>query len=442
VQDATGDRLTRGDRRRNEKRRRLREAVPEDAAILAIDLSQAKQVVVVTGPGDQTLARRMFACSPWGIDQMIEFALQVAGRHGLRRLVVACEPTGHRWKPVLERCRGREITLVCVQPLLVHREREREDLTHDRSDPKDASLIAHLARELRCYLPVAPEPDWARLRHLGARRSAKLVEQTAARQSLRDLLESYWPAALEVASDLESRTLLACLLVSTDPERVGRMRYASFAAQVARALGRVGGQRRSHRVMQGFHRAAADSRALPWDREGAAERAAFALEDLLAANDALAVVEDRMAGLVEALGYAALARSVPGLSVVGAAAILAETGDPGRYDSGRTWAKHAGICPRDNASGRFQGRTRASGRGRPVLRTAAWRAIWGLLPHNPTFAARYRHLTGRQRNRLNDGQARAALAAALLRQLWVVFTRRMVWDPALAGAAEEVVPAA
>jgi transposase len=358
----------------------------------------------------------------------------------LSRLVVACEPTGHRWKPVLERCRGREITLVCVQPLLVHR--EREDLTHDRSDPKDASLIAHLARELRCYLPVAPEPDWARLRHLGARRSAKLVEQTAARQSLRDLLESYWPAALEVASDLESRTLLACLLVSTDPERVGRMRYASFAAQVARALGRVGGQRRSHRVMQGFHRAAADSRALPWDREGAAERAAFALEDLLAANDALAVVEDRMAGLVEALGYAALARSVPGLSVVGAAAILAETGDPGRYDSGRTWAKHAGICPRDNASGRFQGRTRASGRGRPVLRTAAWRAIWGLLPHNPTFVARYRHLTGRQRNRLNDGQARAALAAALLRQLWVVFTRRMVWDPALAGAAEEVVPAA
>ena len=78
--------LSRGDRRRNEKLRRLREAVPERAAILAIDLSQAKQVAVVTGPGDQTLARRTFACSPWGVDQVIDRGLGVAARAGLEPL--------------------------------------------------------------------------------------------------------------------------------------------------------------------------------------------------------------------------------------------------------------------------------------------------------------------------------------------------------------------
>jgi transposase len=434
--------LTRGDRRRNEKLRRLREAIPEGAAILAIDLSQAKQVAVVTGPGDQTLARRAFVCSPWGVDQMIDWGLEVAAREGLGHLVVACEPTGHRWKPVLERCRRRGLTLVCVQPLLVYREREREDLTKDRSDPKDATLIAHLARELRCYLPFIPEPGWARLRHLGARRHAKLVERGAARQSLRDLLECYWPGALEAAAKgLDSQTLLACLVVSTDPEVIRRMRYPAFCRKVARAVARLGGERRSHRVMRAFWEAARDPRVLPWEREGAAERAAFALADLLHATSQVAECEDRMVGLLDALGYLELATSIRGLSPVGAAAILAETGDPTRYDSPRAWAKHAGSCPRENASGRFQGRTRVSGRGRPLLRTAAWRAVWPLVHHNPVFRARYQHLRGRERNRLKDAQARAALAAALLRQLHAVLTRREAWDPAVAGG-REVVPAA
>lgn len=442
MSNATADRLSRGDRRRNERLRRLREAVPEANAVGGIDLAQAKQACVVCAPDHRVLARRIFCHSVWGIDQMVDWAWAIAEREGLG-LTVACEPTGHRWKPVLERCTRRRITLVCVQPLLVHRSREHDDFTQDRSDPKDATLIARLARELRCYLPVAPEPDWARLRHLGIRRDAKLTDQTAARQQLRDLLESYWPAALEAAVDeLGSQTLLACLLVTTDPEQLLQMRYDVFARKVTRAVARLGGKRRCHRIMRAVHVAAADPRTVPWDRAGAAERAGFALSDLLAAQAAVAEVADRMVGLLGALGYAELAATVPGLSAVGAAAILGETGDPSRYDSARTWAKHAGICPRDNASGRFRGQTTTSRRGRPVLRTAAWRAIWGLLPHNPTFAARHRWLTTRTTNPLADGKARAALAAALLRQLWVVFTRRVAWDPALAGNTQEVVAAA
>ncbi len=46
-------------------------------------------------------------------------------------------------------------------------------------------------------------------------------------------------------------------------------------------------------------------------------------------------------------------------------------------------------------------------------------------------------------NPLSDGQARTAIAAALLRQLHTVCTRRVMWDPAIAGIpAEEVVAAA
>ena len=175
-------------------------------------------------------------------------------------------------------------------------------------------------------------------------------------------------------------------------------------------------------------------------RRGALERARWVLADWRSATTRLAEVETRMVEVLDELGLTEYVTSIPGVSAVGAAAMLAETGDPARFDSPRALVKHAGLCPRDNASGTFTGRSRISRRGRPGLRLAAWRAVWGALAHNPVMAARYRHLTTRQANRLTDGQARAAIAAALLRWIHVVVTRRVSWDAAIAGA--DVMPAA
>lgn len=434
--------LSRGDRRRNEKLRLLREAVPDGAAICAIDLADADQDAVVTGPDGAIRARRRFKTSPWGIDQMLDWAQGVAQSAGIDSLVVACEPTGHRWKPVVARTRDRGLGVACIPPMLVAREREREDLTTARSDTKDATCIARLARERRCYLPNLPAAGWARLRHLGARRHQKLEARTAARQELQDLLRCYWPAALEAAATgVSSTTLRACLRVSTDPQATAEMSLEELTRAAREHLPDVGGVRLCHRIVGAFHRAGADPRRLPDEEPGAAERAAYALEDLLWASGRVQEVEDAMVGLLEALGYAELCTSVPGLSAVGAAAILAETGDPIRYDSPRTWVKHAGIAPRENASGRFRGETRVSGRGRPLLRTAAWRAVWALLPNNAVFRARFRRLRSRSVNPLTPHQARTALAAALLRQLWVLCVHRVRWDSALASG-EEVMPAA
>jgi transposase len=102
--------------------------------------------------------------------------------------------------------------------------------------------------------------------------------------------------------------------------------------------------------------------------------------------------------------------------------------------------KHAGLCLRDNASGAHQGKTSLSGRGRPELRLATWRAVWAALPNTPVLA-RFHHLTTRQDNRLARQQARAACAAALLRWLHVVVTGAVRWDRAIA-AGDGAMPAA
>ncbi|MFC5238291.1 IS110 family transposase [Pseudonocardia zijingensis] len=408
--------------------------LPREHAILALDLAADKQVFALTDHDSRVLARRTVRCRTWQLSEAIEWGRAQAVAAGFIGVTLACEPTGHRWKVVDQLAAAAGIVLVCVQPLLVHRAREAEDFTRDKSDDKDALLIARLAAQLHVYLPERADPTWARLRHLGARRVEWTTRVGAARQQLRDLLECAWPAALTAAGQpLDSLTWRAAMSVTgCDPARVRQLGLAGLTEAVRAELPRWGSRRIYRPILAALHTAAADARGVATQRPGALERAAFALADLGHAQEQRRQAETLMVEVLDDLDLTDLATSIPGLSAVGAAAILAESGDLTRFDSARSLVKHAGLCPRENSSGAYCGKTTISGRGRPLLRTAAWRAVWGALPHNPVLAARYAHLTGRAHNPLTDGQARIAVAGSLLRQLFSVLTRRTRWNPEIA----------
>jgi len=82
---------------------------------------------------------------------------------------------------------------VCVQPLVTSWARRTEDLTCDKTDEKDAVLIARLTAQLRCYVPEPADETWGRLRHLGTCREQLITEAGSQVQQLRDLLECAWP---------------------------------------------------------------------------------------------------------------------------------------------------------------------------------------------------------------------------------------------------------
>ncbi|MEE3851605.1 IS110 family transposase [Gordonia sp. LSe1-13] len=432
--------LSRGDRRRNEQLKRLRSIVSRERAVLAVDLASDKQVFVLTDHDSTVLARKTFRCSPWKLDAAISWGATQAAAAGHRGIVLACEPTGNRWLIVAELAVAAGVELVCVQPMLVARAREAEDFTRDKSDDKDALIIARLTTQLHVYLPECPDQRWARLRHLGRRRVQQIVAETAARQQVRDLLEYVWPAGLRAAADpMRAKTWLAAMsVVGCDPAAVrgygtGAAGRAAFGRAVSAEIGQWGATRVCWRIIDALIAAADDSHAVAAHRAGALERAAFALGDLRLARAGRAEADTRMRTVIDELGYTELIDTIPGVSVISAAAILAETGDLTRFDSARALVKHAGLCPRENSSGRYRGTTTISGRGRPLLRVATWRAVWGALGHNEILTARHHHLTHRDHNKLADNQARVAVAGSLLRQLHAVLTTRTPWDPTIAA---------
>ena len=212
--------LTRGARRRNDKLTALRKLVRKDYAIVGIDLAEERQAVVVVDHDSATLGRKMFNGSAWVVDEILDWAAPIARAAGYAGTVVACEPTGHRWKAIYERTRVRGVPMVCVASMLVARAREGEDLTRNRADFSDATIIGRLTAELRCYVPYAAEGPWARLRHLGARRNQLITNAGRARQSVVDLLGCCWPAVLEAASEpADSLNWRAAMAVACNPVR-------------------------------------------------------------------------------------------------------------------------------------------------------------------------------------------------------------------------------
>jgi transposase len=412
MNDRTG--LSRGDRNRNARLARLRRLVPPDHAIVGIDLADSKQAAVVTGHDSRVIARRRVTARAWELGGLLDWAVGRAKAAGFESVSVACEPTGHRWRVLDQLAAQRGLALVCVQPLLVYRAREHEDLTFDKSDPKDAVIIARLAAGLHCYEPERADAVRARLRHLGARRLQLTTDATGQVNQVRDLLECAWPAVLEAAGKpFRAATWCAAVTVALDRgagdlARVRKLGPARFEAAVRRELPRWDATRPCQRIVRAVYAALTDGAGVIAHRPGALERAGLAMDDWHDTRQRLAITETRMVAVLDELGLTELVTSIAGLTAVGAAAILAETGDPARFATPRSLARHAGLCPRDNASGGYQGKASISGRGRPGLRLAAWRAVWAALPNNEVMAAKFTHLTTRDDNRLGRLRRRAA----------------------------------
>jgi transposase len=242
-----------------------------------------------------------------------------------------------------------------------------------------------------------------------------------------------------------STTWIAAVTVVVDRDggdlaRTRRLGWARFETAVRRLIAKQGGQRLCLRIARRVFAALVDPAGVTAHRAGALERVALLLEDWAHAHTRLADTEARMTAVLDQLQLTELVTSIPGISPVGAAAVLAQTGDPRRFTTARALVKHAGLAPRQKLSGTLVGRTKLTGQGRPALRLAAWRIVWGAQRANPVYAARYAYLTSREHNRLKPTQAQTVIAAAILRHLHAVITTGQRWDPLIATHGTRYVP--
>ncbi|HLN70166.1 MAG TPA: transposase, partial [Streptosporangiaceae bacterium] len=280
-----GSGMTRGDRRRNARRERLRAMLPRDGAVIGIDLGDEKQAIAVVDHDVRVLARKTVRVKAFRLGEALEWA--VAQARGKGFTAVACEPTGARWLQVQRLCAERGLPLVCIQPLVSHIAREQQDYTTHKSDESDCVMIARLATELHCYIPEELDEAWAQLRHLGRRRAQLITSATASVQRVRDFLSVAWPVAPEACKHpFESVTWLAAMQVVTSrcggqPGKLAATGLAEFTVLVRQAVAGWGGQRPAGPVCRAVFAALASTEGVVVShRRGLLRRCADELGDL------------------------------------------------------------------------------------------------------------------------------------------------------------------
>ena len=100
----SGNGTTRGDRRRNARRERLRALLPRDGAVVGIDLAEDKQALAVIDHDVRVLARKTVRVKAFRLGEAVDWAVAQARAKGFAAVTVACEPTGARWLQVQRLC--------------------------------------------------------------------------------------------------------------------------------------------------------------------------------------------------------------------------------------------------------------------------------------------------------------------------------------------------
>ena len=417
-------RVTRGLRREQAKRRRKRARVEGATLIVGLDLARENQAATFQH-GAEILTRTRLRARPKDLDALLRQAEAVRVRYGLERLVIAMEPAGHYWKLAAEVFVRSGIDYVVVHPLSVRRAREETRYTREKSDPKDADLIAQLAWEGKfTEARLANTREEAALDALA--REYMLVRKASAAERIR--LTNFWdqflPECSEAFEETTSRTALSIALALRPLSEIAPLTSEQWCARVREhARGRIQ-LSRAGRLLPLLQRAHADpvrrsTDALPARIRSAAERRVLLEEQKLSVR---AELLQRYAERPEAIYL----DSIPGSDPFYNALVLGLVGTFADYDDPRAIVKLAGSEINEHASGDYAGRSRISHRGRSLLRAAAYQQARFLVSRNEEFRARFHTLLHRS-GRASELKAYVAIANSYLRTAHVLVCTQQLY---------------
>ncbi|WP_306120967.1 MULTISPECIES: IS110 family transposase [unclassified Roseitalea] len=317
--------------------------------------------------------------------------------------------------------------LVHTPGLAVNRARQGIRSGETKSDPKDAAVIAELARtrpDLRTVEPVS-EID-ADIRLLVSRRKDLVADQTRRAARIRDMLGALFPA-LERLVDPTTKTGLVFLTQFANPEEI----RVAGERKIVQKLNRVSSTIRNVQAIAAAAVAAAREQMI--DIPGAAMRTRLVkelAEEALAAKVRIAAIDKDLKALLDRHPDGALIQSLPGMGAVLTAEFIALAGNVGRFRNANALAAAAGLAPVLRQSGKSRA-TRRAYSGDKALKRVFYQAAFTSLA-NPDSRAFYdrKRAEGKRHH-----QAVIALARRRVNVLWAIVSNRTPYATNFKNAA-------
>jgi transposase len=142
-------------------------------------------------------------------------------------------------------------------------------------------------------------------------------------------------------------------------------------------------------------------------------------------------VEAQLEGLAKQSPLVRRLRTVPGVGLLTATALVASVGDLGRFPSARHFASALGLTPREHSSGHVRRLGRITKRGDPYLRTLLVHGARSVLHHAKRSPKpdRLRAWALAREQARGHNKAAVAVANKLARLVWAVSVRESDYRP-------------
>jgi transposase len=335
--------------------------------------------------------------------------------------VIALEPTGPYWIPLAGYVENIGIRVLLINPFWVRRSKEMYDNSPQKSDGKDALLIARLAKEGKYMVKIFLEEKEEELRTLTEYRAWLIQKKTEIINKTRSLLAEFYPEYEDSFSKLDGRTSLAILskypipdllleadidkltdlITENSSHRLGREKVLELIENARESIGRKKGSGAGRLV-------------LSWQ--------ARELKILL---NHIEEIEKKINDLMISMPMYEILKSIPGVSTVTIASIISATGDLCKYHSEKEVLKVLGLNLYELSSGQFKGRRHITKRGNSYARACLFEAASGMCKTTGIFREKYLEL--RKKGKAFQ-VAVTALSCRLVKLMFVLVKKKMRFD--------------
>lgn len=403
--------------------------IKSDIIVVGIDVAKQRHFAAIRMPGGDIVRPFGFQNNRQGFEQLIksvESAL-VEGDVGEARF--ALEATGHYGHALQYYLLAAGWAVDGVNPAHTKKVKEVLDGSPEKSDKKDAILIADLAAQGRCWPVSALTGVYAELRRLGKLREQLSTERTRYLNRYTGLVDLVFPELPRLVYSVTCPTIRNMFMKFPTASAIGRCQFR----RVRRLLHKWSIGHFDEVQCRLIYEAAKDSIGVRHGIGAISLQMRLVLDSLQTVESHLAEVEVAQAKALNEVPYAQHLLTIPEISTVTLATVLGETGDISQFRNAGALIKLAGLNLYSVSSGLFSGRTRISKRGRPLLRKIIFLAALRLSKKGRPLNEFHERLA----IRLAKPQVAIACSRKLLRLMHAMVRDQVDYQPGLLAVTDK-----
>ena len=401
-------------------------SITEKTLIIGIDVGSQTHYARAFDWRNYEYSKKAFAFSndEEGFMAFKNWMNEIAEKHQKEAIIPGMEPTGHYWFSLGAFLQNNGMRVVHVNPHHVKKSKELDDNNPNKNDRKDPKTIAALVNEGRFSYPYIPTGIYAEIRNLSNLRFRTQEEITRIKNRLARWFSIYFPEYKDVYGNLDAVSGMMILKEAPLPADIVKLGVEGINKIWRDAKLRAVGMKRAKTLVNKAEHSIGSHEA----PEAARVELVMLLNDYEMYNLRMEELMNTIEEKLQEIPYIDKLMEIKGIGMITICGFIAEVGDIRRFDNPKQLQKLAGYAVVSNDSGKHNGESHISYRGRKRLRYVLYEAAISLIGKNPEFKEIHNYYLTRDKNPLKKMQSVIAVACKVIRVFYMMLTKGISYD--------------